>query len=85
MMAAQRPKSRFPRPPLPAVSVKPPFRAVAAGREPGAWREHIEDAMDDARAIGTGARVVSSDGTLLAKFENAARYATPHMRGPRSA
>lgn len=34
--------------------------------------------MADARQMGTGARVVSKDGTVLARFENAARFAASH-------
>jgi hypothetical protein len=56
-----------------------PFRAeVLRDRIVGEWREHIEEAMADARQMGTGARVVSKDGTVLARFENAARFAASH-------
>jgi hypothetical protein len=63
---------------LPAV--RPPFRAEAPKNRVGEWRKHIEEAMDDARGMGVGARVVSQDGILLARFENAARYVTPQSR-----
>lgn len=58
-----------------------PFRAEMPKKKfLGVWRDHIEQALDDARKLGSGARVVSFDGTMMAKFENAARYATPHYR-----
>jgi hypothetical protein len=51
-----------------------PYRAEKRGSEPGAWRDHVEDAMEDARQLGTGSRVVSQNGILLARFENAGKY-----------
>jgi len=63
---------------LPAV--RPPFRAEAPKDRVGEWRKHIEEAMQDARSMGIGARVVSQDGILLARFENAVRFMTPQSR-----
>lgn len=61
--------------PTALTDVRAPFRAERKGSEPGAWRAHIEDAMADAKQFGTGARVVSENGVLLARFENAMKYA----------
>lgn len=58
-----------------------PFRAEAPKKKIfGEWRDHIEQAMDDARKIGNGARVISKTGVVLAKFENDSRYAAPQYR-----
>ena len=65
----------------PPEVVLSPFRAEVLKKKVfGEWREHIEQAMDDARKLGNGSRVVAKDGTLLAKFENSVRYAMPHFR-----
>lgn len=66
-----RPKVR----PTALTDVRAPFRAERRGSEPGAWRQHIEEAMADAKQLGMGARVVSENGVLLARFENAVKYA----------
>ena len=68
-------------PPANLFVQRAPFRAeVLRTRVVGNWREHIEEAMADARQMGTGARVVSKDGTVLARFENAARFAAASPR-----
>ena len=75
-----RPKAR----PTALSDVRPPFRAERAGKDPCAWREHIEEAMADAKQLGTGAKVVSQNGVLLARFENAMKYvAKGRSREPR--
>ena len=54
--------------------VTAPYRAEHKTKKTswvGVWRLAIEDAMQDAREKGVGARVVSSEGVLLAKFDNA--------------
>lgn len=62
-------------------AVRPPYRAEIPSKNIyGTWRKNIEEAMGDGRAMGTGARVVSEDGVLLAKFENAARFSTLEPR-----
>src|SRR5208337_639627 len=77
----QVPRSRRPetthRPPSFVLArVSAPFRAEHPKKKlVGAHHEHIEDALKDARAMGVGARVFSSEGILLAKCEHAARYA----------
>ena len=56
-----------------ALHVEGRYRAEGpknGGRRLSGWRVNIEDAMDDARAIGVGARVMSENGVLLAIFEN---------------
>lgn len=58
-------------------SVHPPFRAELPRKRIGEWRSNIEEAMQDARAYGSGSRVVSSEGVLLARFDNAVRFAGP--------
>lgn len=62
------------------TDVRAPFRAERTGSAPGAWRVHIEEAMADAKLLGTGARVVSENGILLARFENAVKYAPKEPR-----
>jgi hypothetical protein len=44
------------------------------GRQTGPWRQYIEDALSDARAMGVGSSVVSENGVVLARFENAAKF-----------
>ena len=63
-------------------AVHPPYRAVLGKQKPGEWRKHIEEAMADARAMSRGARVFSSEGVLLAKFDSAAKFAGEARRGP---
>lgn len=46
----------------------------------GAWRENIEEAFADAKLLGSGAAVVSSERVLLARFENAVKFAGREMR-----
>lgn len=67
------------RPPLAAtLKVSGPYRAEHRKKKKiGAWRENIEDAFRDAKLLGSGAAVVSSERVLLAKFENAVRFAPP--------
>lgn len=68
-------------PPTALPEVRSPFRAERKGGEPGAWRQHIEEAMADAKQLGMGARVVSENGVLLARFENAMKYVPKEGRG----
>jgi hypothetical protein len=75
-----RPK-KFGTSPVDLFVIRAPFRAeVLKEKIFGEWRDHIEQAMGDARKLGSGARVISKSGVVLAKFENAVRYATPHYR-----
>jgi hypothetical protein len=75
--AVPRVPKKFKSRPVTLPEVRPPFRAEkkrsAAGLTKGPWRAHIEEAMSDARQLGTGARVVSENGVLLARFENATK------------
>jgi hypothetical protein len=73
MVVAAAPRKFKTRPVLLPV-VRAPFRAERRRTSPGPWRAHIEDAMADARQLGNGARVVSENGILLARFENASKY-----------
>lgn len=68
------------RPTATLSDVRAPFRAERTGSAPGAWRTHIEEAMSDAKQLGTGARVVSENGILLARFENAVKFAPKERR-----
>lgn len=57
------------------TEVQKPFQAqFPKSRKLGAWRDHIEQAMDDARAMGSGSRVVSKNGIVLARFENSMKH-----------
>ena len=47
----------------------------------GTWRKNIEEALRDAKLLGNGAAVVSSEGVLLARFENAVKFAGREPRG----
>jgi hypothetical protein len=87
MMSAHlhRPRQRGdkPRPPnVRTLKVTGPYRAEHRRRKTtGAWRENVEEAFADARILGNGAVVVSSEHVLLAKFENAMKLAGPEPRG----
>jgi len=81
MMSAHlhRPRQRGdkPRPPhVQTLKVTGPYRAEHRRKKTtGAWRENVEEAFADARLLGNGAAVVSSEHVLLAKFENAMKLA----------
>jgi len=70
-----RPRPKHPRPPLvQTAKVTAPYRAEHRRKKAvGMWRPNIEEAMGDAKALGSGAVVVSSERVLLARFENATR------------
>jgi hypothetical protein len=62
-------------PSLGTLRVTPPYRAEHPRKKShGAWHQHIEDAISEARTMGVGARVVSSERVLLVRFDNAAKF-----------
>jgi hypothetical protein len=71
-----RPRPKKFRPPLvQTAKVTGPYRAEHRRKKiAGKWRDAIEDAFKDAKTLGTGASVVSSERILLAKFENAMKF-----------
>jgi hypothetical protein len=74
---AHRPRAKGepPRPPMLAtMQVTKPYRAEHGKTIRGPWHEVIDNAIDDARKIGNGARVVSKNGVLLLRFENAIKF-----------
>ena len=77
-----RQRPRVPRPPLvQTTKVSGPYRAEHKKKKIlGAWRKNVEDAFRDAKLLGNGAAVVSSEGVLLARFENAVKFAGREMR-----
>jgi len=77
-----RPRPKTNRPPLVAtLKVTGPYRAEHRKKKTfGMWRENIEDAFRDAKRLGSGAAVVSSERVLLAKFENAAKFLPEESR-----
>lgn len=76
-----RPRSKNPRPPLPPTKVTGPYRAEHKKKKVlGAWRKNVEEALADAKLLGSGSAVVSSEGVLLAKFENAIKLSGREMR-----
>lgn len=63
------------------LAPRAPFRAeVPAESILCEWRDHIEEAMDDARKYAPGSRVVAQDGTLIARFENSLKHTSPHLK-----
>jgi hypothetical protein len=61
--------------------VTAPYRAEHKRKKfLGTWRENIEDAFRDAKLLGHGASVVSSENVLLARFENAMKLTGPETR-----
>jgi hypothetical protein len=86
MMSAHlhRPRQRGekPRPPhVQTLKVTGPYRAEHRRKKvTGVWRKNVEEALADARILGSGAAVVSSERVLLAKFENAMKFAGPAPR-----
>ncbi len=84
MMTAHlhRPRPRTSRPPLvQTTKVSGPYRAEHRKKKfLGAWRKNIEEAFADAKLLGSGAAVVSSERILLAKFENAMKLAGKETR-----
>jgi hypothetical protein len=73
-----RPRARGEAPRPPAIHTMPvtkPYRAEHWKKKiKGKWQEVIEDAIDDARKLGIGARVVSKNGVLLLRFDNALKF-----------
>lgn len=67
-----RPRPRVLRLPAVAASkVTKPYRAEHRKQKiKGVWRDNVEEAFEDARKLGSGARVVSKEGILLATFDN---------------
>jgi len=58
------------------MKVTGPYRAEHKRRKiSGEWRKNVEEAFADAKLLGNGAVVVSSERVLLAKFENAMKLA----------
>lgn len=65
------------------MKVTGPYRAEHRRKKAtGAWRENVEQAFADARLLGSGAEVFSSERVLLAKFENAVKFVGPAARAP---
>jgi hypothetical protein len=87
MMTAHlhRPRPKSPRPPLvQTTKVTGPYRAEHRKKKfTGAWRKNIEEAFADAKLLGHGTIIVSSERILLAKFENAMRLAGPERERPK--
>lgn len=77
-----RPRPKSPRPPLvQTTKVTGPYRVEHKKKKLfGVWRKNIEEAFADAKLVGNGALVVSSERVLLAKFENAMKLASPESR-----
>jgi hypothetical protein len=85
MMTAHlhRPRPKSYRPPLvQTTKVTGPYRAEHKKKKFfGTWRKNIEEAFADAKLLGNGALVVSSERVLLARFENAMRFANSERLG----
>lgn len=80
---SRRPEETHRPPAIVTMRVSGPYRAEHLKKKlVGARHENIEDAMEEARAMGVGARVFSSEGILLAKFESAAKYAMLDLDDP---
>jgi hypothetical protein len=69
-MKNSRQLGKKPQPPkVPTLAaVTAPYYAKLGRTVRGLPRQYIEDAFDDARALGLGATVVSSEGTVLARW-----------------
>lgn len=76
-----RPRSKSSRPPLPPTKVTGPYRAEHKRKKHvGTWRKNVEEAFADAKLLGSGSTVISNEGVLLAKFENAVKLSGSETR-----
>ncbi len=83
-MHIHRPRPKIPRlPAVAATKVTKPYRAEHPKKKViSAWRDNVEEAFEDARRLGAGARVVSKEKILLATFDNV--YLAPEPRRKRA-